>query len=114
MKCRLLLADVGAMHPIGKGIMLDGMTLSEYSVGKKLSSQLSRQFVHALTQIGSVVFPDVLSVIQDTEGDAGVRPAADIASDVNGNCVGGSMDMSVDLANVFHYNINDASQGFSV
>lgn len=106
--------DVGAMHPIGTRVMLDGMTLAEYAVGKKVSSQLSRQFVHALARIGSVVFPDVLSVIQDTEGDAGVRPAAVMAGDVKGNRVGGSIDMSVDLANASHFDSNDASQGFSV
>jgi hypothetical protein len=106
--------DVGAMHPVGTRVMLDGMTLAEYAVGKKVSSQLSRRFVHALARIGSVVFPDVLSVIQDTEGDAGVRPAAVMAGDVKGNRVVGSIDMSVDLANASHFDVNDASQGFSV
>ena len=106
--------DVGAMHPIGTRVMLDGITLSDYAVGKKVSLQLSRQFVHALSRIGSVVFPDVLSVIQDTEGDAGVRPVVDMAGDVKGNRVGGLIDMSVDLANASHFDINDASQGFSV
>jgi hypothetical protein len=106
--------DVGAMHPIGTRETLDGMTLSKYAVGKKVSSQLLRQFVHALAQIGSVVVPDVLSVIQDTEGDASVSPAADMAGDVKGNCVGGSIDTSVDLANASHLEVNDASQGFSV
>jgi hypothetical protein len=38
--------DVGAMHPIGTRVMLDDMTLSEYSVGKKVSSQHLRQFLH--------------------------------------------------------------------
>ena len=90
---RLDQGDVGAMHPIGTRETLDGMTLSKYAVGKKVSSQLSRRFVHILARIGSVVFPDVLSVIQDTEGDAGVRPAADMAGDVKGNRVGGSIDM---------------------
>ncbi len=56
----------------------------------------------------------MLSVIQDTEGDAGVRPVADMAGEVNGSCVGGSIDMPVDLANALHYNVNDASQGFIV
>ena len=63
---RLDQGDVGAMHPIGTRETLDGMTLSKYAVGKKVSSQLSRRFVHILARIGSVVFPDVLSVIQDT------------------------------------------------
>ena len=112
---RLDLGDVGAVHPIGTRVMLDGMTLSdEYAVGMKVSSKLLRQFVHAFAAIGSVVFPDVLSVIQDTEGDASVRPAADMAVDVKGNCDGGSIDMSVDLANASHFDINNASQGFSV
>jgi hypothetical protein len=34
--------DVGAMHPIGTRVMLDGMTLAEYAVGKKVLLQLSR------------------------------------------------------------------------
>ncbi len=84
---RLSQGDIGAMHPIGTGVVLDRKTRLEYAVGKKVSSQLSRRFVHALAQIGSVVVPDALSVIKDTEGDAGVRPVADMAGDVNGNCV---------------------------
>jgi hypothetical protein len=39
------------MHPIGARVMLDCMILSEYAVGKKVSSQLSRRFVHALARI---------------------------------------------------------------
>jgi hypothetical protein len=99
--------DVGAMHPIGTRVMLDGMTLVEYAVGNKDSSQLLRRFVDALAQSGRVAFPDVLSVIQ-------VRPAADMDGDVKVNRVGGSIDMSVDLANALHFDVNDASQGFSV
>ena len=34
---RLDQGDVGAMHPIGTRVMLDGMTLSDYAVGKKVS-----------------------------------------------------------------------------
>ncbi|KAI2500811.1 hypothetical protein MHU86_13668 [Fragilaria crotonensis] len=37
-----------------------------------------------------------------------------MAGDVKGNRVGGSIDMSVDLANASHFDSNDASQGFSV
>ena len=37
-----------------------------------------------------------------------------MAGDVKGNRVGGSIDMSVDLANASHFDVNDASQGFSV
>jgi hypothetical protein len=66
-----------------------------------------RRFVDALAQSGRVAFPDVLSVIQ-------VRPAADMDGDVKVNRVGGSIDMSVDLANALHFDVNDASQGFSV
>ena len=29
--------DVGAMNPIRTRVMLDGMTLSEYAVGKKVA-----------------------------------------------------------------------------
>ena len=45
------LGDVGGMHPIGTRVVLDGMTLSEYAVGKKVSSQLLRRFVHALASM---------------------------------------------------------------
>jgi len=106
--------DVGAMHPIGTRVMHDGMTISEYSTTSKVSFCLVKAFVAALATIGKIVFPDVLSVIQDTEGDANATPCAAMAGDVLHNRVGCTIDMSVNLANASHFDVNDASQGFSV
>jgi hypothetical protein len=71
-------------------------------------------FVAALARVSKIVFPDVLSVIQDTEGDANATPCTAMAGDVLHNCVGCMIDMSVDLANASHFDVNDALQGLSV
>ena len=107
---------VGAMHPIGARVLNDGVTIVEYVLaGKTVPNQLGRRFVRALSRIGSVVFPDVLAVIQDTEQDAGVQlPPKAMAGDQHGNCVGVTIDMTVNMANASYFDVYDASQGFSV
>ena len=106
--------DVGTMHPIGTRVLLDGVTISEYAANSKVPARMLQTFVHSLARIGGSAFPDVLTVIQDAESDASALPCAAMAGDVGGYCVGYSIDMSVDLANASHFDVHDASQGFSV
>ena len=106
--------DIGEMHPLGTRIMPNGITKSTYSATYKASHQLVGAYVNALSRVGQVLFPDVLAVIQDTEEDTGMVPSPRMAGDGAGNRVGYSIDTSVDLANASHYDVNDASQGYSV
>ena len=92
--------DVGIMHVIGAKTLRDGYTIGEYTFGNTVTPELTRGFVRALSRIGSVVYPDVLAVIQDSKGDAGFQlPPKTMAGDKYGNCVGGKIDMSVDMTN---------------
>ena len=106
--------DVGAMHAIGTRVLHDGVKTTAYTATHKASRQVLDDCVKALSRIGQCAFPEVLAVIQDTEGDTGVKPCAGMAGDSDGNRVGFSMDTSIDLGNSSHYDSNDASQGFSV
>ena len=106
--------DIGAMHPIGTKVNNDRLSSTVYSATRKVSRQLVRAYVNALSRVGQIVFPDVLAVIQDTEGDTGFKPCAAMAGDAVGNRVGMSIDASVNLANASHFDSNDASQGYSL
>ena len=106
--------DIGVMHPVGTRVCQDGITTTVYSATSRVSRQLIRAYVNALSRVGQIVFPDVLAVIQDTEGDTGLEPCAAMAGDTFGNRVGMSIDTSVDLANASHIDSNDASQGYSL
>ena len=60
----------------------------------------------------TAAFPDVLSVIQNFEADVSIAPIAPDGND-DGLWVGYTVDLSVDLGNASHFDLNDASQGFS-
>ena len=108
--------DVGIMHIIGAKTLCDDYTIGEYTFENTVLNELTRGFVRALSRIGSVVYPDVLAVIQDNEGDAGFQlPPKTMAGDQYGNCVGGKIDMSVDIANASYVDLfKNALQGFCV
>ena len=108
--------DVGIMHVIGAKTLRDGYTIGEYTFGNTVSNELTRGFVRALSRIGSVVYPDVLAFIPDNEGDSGFQPPPKtMAGDQYGNCVGGKIDMSVDMANASYVDLfKNTSQGFCV
>ncbi len=68
-----------------------------------------------LARIDGSAFPDVLAVTQDSDSDAGALPCtAMVASDGGGCCAGNTINMSVDLTKVWHFNVHDALQGFGV
>jgi hypothetical protein len=105
--------DVGTMHPIGTRVMPNGLTTSAYCATSKVPRRLVQGYVHALSRVGQIAFPDVLAVIQDTEGDTGLQPCPAMAGDDEGNRVGFSIDSSDGLANASHIDGNDASQCFT-
>ena len=105
------------MHAMGTHVPRDGEGLQvvEYAANSKIPRKFFRKFVKSLAKIGAILFPDVLAVIQDAEGDTGLSPAVSSMGEP-GNMlrVGFTIDMSVDLGNSSHYDVGDVSQGFFV
>ena len=110
--------DIGAMHPIGTRVLLDGQTFSEYITQCNVNKRLVSAFVTSMARVCSSHFPDVLSVIQDIEADSSAVPCKSMTGQASGDgvCfrVGFSVDISVDMANATHYDVGDCSQGISV
>jgi hypothetical protein len=108
--------DFGDMHAMGTHAPRDGEGLQvvEYAANSKIPRKFFRKFVKSLAKIGAILFPDVLAVIQDAEGDTGLSPVSSMGKPGNMLRVGFTIDMSVDLGNSSHYDVGDVSQGFSV
>jgi hypothetical protein len=105
--------DVGTMHAIGTHVELDGVTTVPYRANGFVDEDQLRSMVVSLARIGRCCFPQVYSVIRDAEGDSGLQPVAPMDGE-GGRRVGYTIDMSVDLGNASHYDVHDASQGYSV
>ena len=110
---RAATGDVGTMHAIGTRVDLDGVTVRPYCANEAVPSELLRHLVCALSTIGKCFFPEVLAIIEDTERDSGLDPVPPMDG-VDGHRVGYTIDMSVNLGNSSHYDVHDASQGFSI
>jgi hypothetical protein len=162
--------DVGTMHPIGTGILLDRTGTVPFAANRKVPEGVLRKMVVNLSKVGSRCFPQAYAVIRDMEQDSGLLPLEPMngmaitddeggaESDDGGNedvsddgdvdddggnsacaiahCkriakarialrkrvavlerrrrVGYTIDMSINLGNASHYDVHDASQGFSV
>ena len=119
--------DVGTMHALGMRVELDGLTVSQYQTNQLVPEKLLRTYVSSLASIGNTCFPGVMPVIQDTEKDSGVdvlsvmeglkSPDKPDEAPVNKHPlrrVGYTIDMSINLGNASHFDVHDASQGFSV
>ena len=59
-------------------------------------------------------FPDVLSVAQHMEADSSLPPITPMCGTCNGLRVGYTIDVSAKLGNASHFDVNEASQRFSV
>ena len=118
--------DNGHMYPIGNHA--DGLEMKRYAASSHESHiPKLRKAVTAAYKLASVTVPAVVRVIQDIEDDAGVPRLAGMDGEkgrvtrVDGKSVlhrfcllGHTMDLSVNLENASHFDVNDASQGFSV
>ena len=62
------------MHAIGTHVALDGVTTVPYRTNGKAPERLLRNLVVSLSQVGRHYFPQVYSVIRDTESDSGLPP----------------------------------------
>ncbi len=105
--------DVGTMHAIEAHIDLDNIGTSAYRASLCVPERLLRNMVVSLSRLGSHCFPQVYSVIRDLETDCGLHPIAPMDG-ADGRQVGYTVDMSVDLGNVSHFDVHNACQGFSV
>jgi hypothetical protein len=109
------------MYSIGTRVQLDGVTTAPYSTntcGGERNDGLANAMT-SLSIIGMRYFPNVRSVIQDLEGNTGLRPVypmdgAPRPRDGRVQRVGNPINISCNLENSSHYDIHDASQGFSV
>ncbi|KAI2510058.1 hypothetical protein MHU86_4352 [Fragilaria crotonensis] len=90
------------------------MTTVGFAANDKVPQPLLRSFVEAFATVGLYCFPDVLSVVQNVEADSSLVPIAPMDGNGKGLRVGYTIDVSVDLGNASHFDVNDASQGFSL
>ena len=106
--------DMGSMHPIGTRVM-QNLTEGKYTSSSDDDSLLAlADSVRASAMLASMSVPAVLCVIQDLETDSGFKPIPQMSGDGGSYKVSTSMDLSVNLSNASHYDVHDASQGFSI
>jgi len=106
--------DVGTMHAIGTGFDFNG-AMRPYASNLMVPERLLRNMVLCLARCGEVFFPQVLAVMRDTESDTGLQPISPMEGDPHKKrSAGFTIDMSVNLGNSSHFDVHDASQGYSV
>ncbi|KAI2493781.1 hypothetical protein MHU86_20744 [Fragilaria crotonensis] len=109
--------DHGSMHPVGTRIMKDrtGPWRTRYVTSSSPREQPAlAACVRAAAQLASTSVPAVLRVMQDMEDDADLKPSGGMAGDGTFARVAHTMDVSVDLSNASHYDVNDASSSFAI
>jgi hypothetical protein len=105
--------DLGAMHPIGNRVDKDWRKVPYVTSSNSKALPLLSAAVQAAAKLASATIPASLRVMQDFESDSGITHAKGMGD--GGICrVTHSMDLSVNLANSSHYDVNDASQGFTI
>ena len=121
-QARSTCGDLGSMHPIGTRV-LHNKTEGTYvsSSGSVGLLGALRDSVEASAMLAQRSIPGVLRVIQDLETDSAVEYTPEMSGGTGGgeqrvgmHRVSTTMDLSVNLANASHYDVNDASQGFSI
>jgi hypothetical protein len=104
--------DLGGMHPIGSRINKDWEHVQYVTSSGEAAVPVLSKAVEAASILASVAIPAALRVMQDFENDSGMQHFPGMSG---GRCrVTLSMDMSINLANSSHYDVNDASQGFTI
>ena len=119
--------DNGVMVPIGCHIERDGRKSRYVASSHESEIPKLRKAVTAAFKLASVTVPGVVRVAQDLEDDAGVSRLPGFEGE-NRKCarktgdgvsprfcfLSHTMDLSINLANASHYDVWDASQGFSI
>ena len=103
--------DIGAMHAIGTLVLFDGRTTVGYAVNMTVFQPLLKSYVEVFSTVGLYCFPDVLSVVQRMEADTSLPPIPPMNGNGIGLRVGYTIDMSVDLGNSSHLDLNAARKG---
>ena len=130
--------DKGNMYALGCRPDPHGKGIIEYAGNKRVSSSTLPDAVEAMEYFGCIAFPSIIRPIQDMERVAGceclpylekMRTIAPTKTNVSQHplhdtathqpkltpCrVGLTMDISSNLCNSAHYDINDANTGFAV
>lgn len=113
--------DLGSMHPVGTRIERDkvnGPRKSRYKASSGAGEQPAlAAAVQAAARLASTTVPAVLRAMQDMEDDADLVPEGGMLGDGLGDgvstggfaCVSHTMDVSVDLSNASHYDVNGPS-----
>ena len=109
------MGDQGLMHPIGTHINISGDMVRYRTSSDAPSIPLLAKAVAASATIAAVTIPGVLRLAQDLEKDSAMIPVqGSMDGDGKFAHVGHSMDLSVNLSNSSHYDVNDGCQGFSI
>jgi hypothetical protein len=104
--------DLGGMHPIGRRIDKSWNNVRYVTSSSEESVPVLSKAVEAASILASVAIPAALRVMQDFENDSGMQHPPGMEG---GQCrVTLSMDLSINLANSSHYDVNDATQGFTI
>ncbi|KAI2492939.1 hypothetical protein MHU86_21617 [Fragilaria crotonensis] len=100
------------MHPIGRRIDKSWNSVQYVTSSSEEAIPVLSKAVDAASILASVAIPAALRVMQDFENDSGMQHARGMEG---GRCrVTLSMDLSINLANSSHFDVNDASQGFTI
>jgi hypothetical protein len=105
--------DVGCMYALGMRVEGDGVSVNPYAANGKVPEHVLRGMVAALCRVGRLCFPDLMHLIKTLESNSGV-PIMSPMDGEDGDWVGRTVDMSVNLGNSSHFDVNDCSQGFAV
>ena len=110
------LGDEGAIHPVGMRVMKDKKTRSRYKTSREKGEQRAlKKAIIASARLAAVTIPGILRLLQDVEEDGDIAPPEG-GMNGGGPCqrVSFTMDISFDLSNASHIDVNDASQGFTI
>jgi hypothetical protein len=104
--------DLGVMHPIGCHITKCWNNVQYVTSSSKEAVPVLLKAGQAAAKLAAVTIPAILRVMQDFENDSGMQHVGGMDG---GICrVTLSMDLSINLANSTHFDVNDASQGFTI
>jgi len=106
--------DVGCMYGIGTMLSRTGATLYEPKIMTDLAGKFTAllpRICTASAQFADSKFPDLRVMINNLERIAGKARSSFMGG---GGGVSHSMNVSMDLGNASHYDVNDASPGYSI
>jgi hypothetical protein len=113
-KARAGKGNLGCMHPVGTHINTKGDMCQYVTSSGCEDLPILRAAVTACSRLAGVAVPGVLRVAQDLEDDAGMQRLPGMDGCDHFGHVTHTLDLSVNLSSASHYDVNDASQGFSI